>query len=77
MKVFGLPISCPQCGGDVTHVDAVGSGTTSTALLRCDPCDGDYHVEVLLRRVSGRRPQAGTVSRTTSSVTARRSPVRR
>lgn len=66
--MFGLPITCPQCGGDVAQVDAVGSGTTSTALLRCDACDGDYHVEVLLRLVKGRRPRPGTVSRSVAAV---------
>lgn len=55
MTVFGLPVSCPQCGGTMELVNASvqgpheGLGTSGVAVLGCECCGRQWTVSMQLR----------------------------
>lgn len=52
MNAFGLPMTCADCAGPLTLVNAAActSGTRSIAVLECGSCTSQWEVEILLRR---------------------------
>lgn len=47
MTHFGLPASCPDCGGELQLLNSRSRGTVSLAILLCQPCAWEF--EVLMR----------------------------
>lgn len=50
MSPFGLPVSCPDCGGEVELVNARSTGTVSLAIVTCLPCGWEYEVLARIER---------------------------
>lgn len=50
MSAFGLPVSCPDCGGEVELVNARATGAVSLAIVSCLPCGWEYEVLARIER---------------------------
>lgn len=53
MRGYYLDVSCPRCGGSMSHVVAskVNAATSCSAVARCGDCAGEWQVLVALRPV--------------------------
>jgi hypothetical protein len=51
--VFGLPVACPLCAGDVRLVNTTASEVLAVAIVACRPCRREY--EITARIVEHRR----------------------
>lgn len=47
---FGLPVSCPDCGGEVELVNARSTGSVSLAIVICHPCGWEFEVLARIER---------------------------
>lgn len=50
MTHFGLPASCPDCGGELQLLNAHSRGAVSLAILLCQPCAWEFEVLMRLTR---------------------------
>lgn len=58
MKSFILPVDCPRCGNDLTHItSSITTGPETSAISRCPTCTAEWLVRVELLAV--RPPRAG------------------
>jgi hypothetical protein len=51
--VFGLPVACPLCAGDVRLVNTTASDVLAVAIVACRPCRREF--EITARIVEHRR----------------------
>lgn len=55
-QVFGLPASCPSCGGELELVNTTADTWLAVGILRCPPCRRQWEATVRLvaHHVKGR-----------------------
>lgn len=49
--IYGLPVTCGGCGGEVVHVNGSSSGTDATGVIECTSCGTQWFVAIQLRRL--------------------------
>lgn len=51
MNIFGLPASCPDCGGELKLINGTSSGSLAVAILACRACPLEWEVTARINRM--------------------------